>query len=138
MATSAGLSDYPLRPYLRYQWLKDKLAQTDQVLAFLATYKDSRYAGLLRSKWLDYLAEHERWSEFVQHHVEDENSSDDCQYQWAKYKTGKHQAAFTEAKRLWLLGEPADKDCALPLFRLAKFRPYYAGLSLATVPGGNQ
>lgn len=113
LATSAGLSDYPLRPYLRYQWLKDRLAQTEQILGFLATYKDTRFAGLLRSKWLDYLAENERWPEFVQHYIEDETSPDDCQYQWAKYKTGKHQAAFTEAKQLWLLGEPADKYCAL-------------------------
>ncbi len=66
---SAALVDYPLYPYLQYQWLKDNLSQTDQVLAFLSAYKDTRYAGLLRSKWLDYLAKNERWNDFIQNYI---------------------------------------------------------------------
>ncbi|MGZ8185338.1 MAG: transglycosylase SLT domain-containing protein, partial [Methylobacter sp.] len=53
---SAGLQDYPLYPYLQYQWLINYLPQTDKILAFLSVYKDTRYADLLRSKWLYYLA----------------------------------------------------------------------------------
>src|SRR5664279_3064038 len=58
---SATLIDYPLYPYLQYLWLKDNLQQSSQVLAFLTSYKETRYAGLLRFKWLDYLAKNERW-----------------------------------------------------------------------------
>jgi soluble lytic murein transglycosylase len=122
LAISAGLNDYPLYPYLRYQWLKDQLAQTDQVLAFLSTYKDTRYAGLLRSKWLDYLAEQERWQDFVGHYEVSEDSADDCQYQWAQYQTGKQQQALTEAKRLWLSGRAAEKLCQ-PLFSALQNSP---------------
>jgi soluble lytic murein transglycosylase len=113
LSVSDGLTDYLLYPYLRYQWLKEHLAQTEQVLGFLSTYKESRYAPPLRSKWLDYLAEQERWQDFVQHYVEDADSADDCQWQWAKYQTGKQQQALIEAKRLWLLGKSVDKSCQL-------------------------
>jgi soluble lytic murein transglycosylase len=115
LSVSDGLSDYLLYPYIRYQWLKDHLAQTDQMLGFLKTYKDTRYAPLLRSKWLNYLAEQERWQDFVQHYVEDENSADDCQWHWAKYQTGKQEQALIEAKRLWLQGKVVDKN-GQPLF----------------------
>jgi soluble lytic murein transglycosylase len=115
LAVSASLIEYPLYPYLRYQWLKDRLAQTDQVLAFLSAYKDTRYTPLLRSKWLDYLAEHERWYDFIRHYEEGGSSADDCQFHWAEYQTGRQQQALSEAKRLWVLGNAPTQDCQ-PLF----------------------
>ncbi len=69
MRTSAALLNYPLYPYLQYQWLKDNLHQADQILSFLAAYKDTRYAGLLRSKWLDYLAKNEQWNDFIRNYI---------------------------------------------------------------------
>jgi len=69
MRASAALSNYPLYPYLQYQWLKENLHQDDQILSFLAAYKSTRYAGLLRSKWLDYLAKNERWNDFIRYYI---------------------------------------------------------------------
>ena len=115
LALSASLADYPLYPYLRYLAVKERLPQTEAVLAFLETFKDTRYAPLLRGKWVDYLAEQRRWPEFVRHSVVDDSSADDCRYQWAHYQTGSQLAALTEAKRLWLSGLPAEKYCQ-PLF----------------------
>jgi soluble lytic murein transglycosylase len=66
---SVTLTDYPLYPYLRYLWLKDNLHLSDQVIAFLTTYKDSRYARLLRTKWLDHLARNERWHDFIRYYI---------------------------------------------------------------------
>lgn len=115
LALSESLTDYPLFPYLKYQWLKDHTDQTDQVLAFLSTYKDTRYASSLRSKLLDYLAENERWNDFVKHYEVTEDSADDCQFLWAQYQTGKQQQALGEAKRLWILGKSTETKCQ-PLF----------------------
>jgi soluble lytic murein transglycosylase len=115
LSVSASLVDYPLYPYLRYQWLKDQLANTDQILAFLSTYKDTRFAAPLRSKWLDYLAENERWNEFLKYYEVNENSIDNCRYHWAQYQTGKQQQALTEAKRLWISNTATSKACQ-PLF----------------------
>lgn len=108
---SAALVDYPLYPYLQYQWLKDNLQQSDQVLAFLSSYKDSRYAGLLRSKWLDYLAKNQRWNDFIRYYEATENTALECQYNLAVYKTGNQLQALNEAKRLWLSGDSLPQEC---------------------------
>jgi soluble lytic murein transglycosylase len=113
---SEGLADYPLYPYLRYLAVKEQLPKTDQILSFLTTYQDSRYASLLLSKWLGYLAEQERWAEFLQHYHVDDQSADDCRYHWARYQTGSQEPALIDAKRLWLAGKPSERECR-PLFK---------------------
>lgn len=119
MRISAALIDYPLYPYLQYQWLKDNLQQTEQVSVFLASYKDTRYAGLLRTKWLDYLAKNERWNDFIKQYMSNaasqseatETTSLQCQYNLAIYKTGNQQQALNEAKRLWVTGGSLPQEC---------------------------
>lgn len=108
---STTLVDYPLYPYLQYQWLKNKLANTEKIVNFLSTYQDSRYAELLRSKWLDYLASQQRWQEIVQFYQPTDDTSGQCQYYWAHYKTGQQQAALNEARRLWSSGDDLPKEC---------------------------
>ena len=108
---SAGLKDYPLYPYLQYLWLKDHLQQTDKLTAFLTTYQDSRYAGLLRSKWLHELARNERWLDFLQFYQATDNLALRCQFYWATYKTGKQLQALNEAKNIWLSGDSLPDEC---------------------------
>ena len=108
---SLSLRDYPLYPYLQYQWLKNHLSQTDTVQAFLATYKGSRYAGLLRRKWLAYLAEQQRWHEFMQYYQASNDTALECQFNWAKYKAGHDHVALNAAKRLWAVGYSLPKAC---------------------------
>lgn len=110
-AIGESLKDYPLYPYLQYQWLKNNLHQTSRILGFLTEYKDTRYAGLLRSQWLSYLARHESWHEFLQHYQPSGNSALECQFYWAKYQTGDVQLALNEAKRLWTVGNSLPKEC---------------------------
>ena len=108
---SSALVDYPLYPYLQYQWLKNNLPQTDKILAFLSTYKESRYADLLRSIWLDYLASNERWVEFLRYYQASDNNARECQFYWANYKVGNQQLALSEAKRLWAIVDTLPKEC---------------------------
>ena len=111
MPVNDNLSDYPLYPYLRYLWLKDNLPQSDKLQAFLATYKETRYAGLLRSKWLDYLAKAERWNDFILYYQATENTALQCQYNLALYKTGNQAQALAEAQNLWLTGDALPEEC---------------------------
>jgi len=108
---TAGLVDYPLYPYLQYQWLSNHLPETDKITAFLANYQGNRYALLLRAKWLDYLASQQRWNEFIQHYQASDNTALLCQFQWANYQTGNTTQALNEAKRLWLTGESLPTEC---------------------------
>ncbi|MDP3877256.1 MAG: transglycosylase SLT domain-containing protein [Methylobacter sp.] len=111
MRISAGLIDYPLYPYLQYQWLQDNLQQTEPVQAFLTAYKDTRYAGLLRSKWLGYLAENQRWHDFIRHYQASSNKAIECQHRLAVYNTGDTRLGINGAKRLWLTGDAMPKEC---------------------------
>jgi soluble lytic murein transglycosylase len=108
---STGLVDYPLYPYLQYQWLSNHLLDTDKILAFLASYSDSRYAPMLRNKWLAYLADQQRWREFIQNYQASDNTALECQFQWASYQTNNTAQALSEAKRLWATGESLPKEC---------------------------
>ncbi|MDO9423779.1 MAG: transglycosylase SLT domain-containing protein [Methylobacter sp.] len=108
---SASLIDYPLYPYLRYLWLKDNLHDTDKILDFLSSYQETRYAGSLTFKWLDYLAKNERWNEFLQHYKPTENSALECQYSLAIYNKGDKQQALNTAKRLWVSGDSLPQAC---------------------------
>ena len=108
---SSTLADYPLYPYLQYQWLKNNLAYTDKIPAFLSAYKDTRYADLLRVKWLEYLADSERWSEFIDYYQAGDNAALACQFYWANYKLGNQQLALDEAQRLWAIGDTQPKEC---------------------------
>ncbi|WP_020561446.1 transglycosylase SLT domain-containing protein [Methylosarcina fibrata] len=114
---SAGLTDYPLYPYLQYQWLKEHLAHTGKILDFLQTYRETRYADLLRSRWLVYLADHQRWQEFVQYFSADGDLALECRWHWANYNLGHRDQALAEARRLWSLGASQPPACE-PLFSL--------------------
>lgn len=108
---SATLVNYPLYSYLQYQWLRNNLAQTYKILTFLSSYKDTRYADLLRFKWLDYLANHDRWSEFILYYRASNNTALECRFYWAHYKTGNQLLALNAAKRLWATGDFQPKEC---------------------------
>jgi len=108
---SSTLADYPLYPYLQYQWLKNNLLQTDKIPAFLSAYKNTRYADLLRFKWLNYLANNERWSDFLRYYKKSDNTVLECQFYWANYKAGNQLLALNEAKRLWVTGDSLPNEC---------------------------
>jgi soluble lytic murein transglycosylase len=116
---SATLADYPLYPYLQYQWLINNLAQTDKILSFLSVYNDTRYADVLRSKWLAYLADNERWDELVRYYQADDDVALECRFYWANYKLGNQQLALNAAKRLWAVGDSQPKACDALLSALA-------------------
>lgn len=116
LTLSRTLTAYPLYPYLQYQWLKNNLPQTDAVRFFLLRYQNTRYAELLRQKWLGYLADNQRWPEFVQQYQPVADVALQCQYFWALHNTGAKQRALEGAKQLWLSGDTLPKACDALLF----------------------
>jgi len=111
LSLSANLVSYPLYPYLQYQWLKTNLSQTERIKGFLVTYKDTRYAEMLRSQWLDYLADNERWEEFIGFYQIADTLTQECQFHWANYKLGHQQQPLADAIRIWLTGESLPYEC---------------------------
>lgn len=112
------LTDYPLYPYLQYQWLKKNLNQSEDIIAFLQRFKDSRYADLLRGKWLATLAEQQRWSDIVTYYQASDAEEQQCLYNQALYQTGQKDAALAAAQSLWASGEELPAHCNYLLMAL--------------------
>ena len=118
------LKEYPLYPYLRYQWLKKHLSQEQQVKTFLQEHESSRYARILKRKWLYHLAKKNQWQTFLEFYTETSDTSLNCYYHRAQYKTGDKQAALDGAKELWAVGKSQPKACD-PLFAQLKKSSLY-------------
>ncbi len=109
------LTEYPLYPYLEYQWLKKNLHQESKVKEFLEQHPSSRYAGFLKRKWLFRLASKKRWQTFLEFYDNTGNTRLNCYYHMAQYQTGDKQTALLGAKKLWAVGYSQPKACD-PLF----------------------
>lgn len=113
------LEEYPLYPYLQYQWLKKHLGSESQVKHFLQEHESSRYANTLKRKWLYHLANKGQWQTFLQYYSTTSDKSLNCYYHRAQFKTGDKQAALEGAKKLWAAGYSQPKACD-PLFTQLK------------------
>jgi len=111
ISLSTHLVSYPLYPYLQFQWLKAHIAETERIKDFLVVYKDTRYAEMLRSLWLHYLADNARWEEFVQYYQVADSIAQECQFYWASYKLGHQQQPLADAMNLWLTGDALPNEC---------------------------
>ncbi len=112
-----ALAGYPLYPYLQYKWLIKHLDQSKKIKSFLRYYRDTRYAGLLRYKWLIHLAKHEKWVEFINFYQKTNNTKLQCHYFRAKYNTGAKVDALIGAKKLWVMGKSQPNECN-PIFKV--------------------
>ncbi len=113
------LKKYPLYPYLQYEWLKKHLGNNHQVEHFLNTQQLSRYAPILKRKWLYHLAKHKRWKIFLQHYTNMHERVLSCYYRRAQFALNKKQLALKAATKLWAVGYSQPKECD-PLFAKLK------------------
>lgn len=114
------LKDYPLYPYIQYQWLKKHLSEHAKIKAFLAQHKSSRYASRLKQKWLHHLAKHKQWTIFLQFYNNSKDTKLRCHYQQAQFETGNKHVALQGAKKLWAVGYSQPDACNTLFSRLKK------------------
>lgn len=113
------LKEYPLYPYLQYQWLRKNLKRERQVKHFLQEYESSRYARLLKRKWLYHLAKKKQWQTFLEYYTASSDTSLNCYYHRAQFNAGDKQQALNGAAKLWAVGKSQPKACD-PLFAQLK------------------
>lgn len=116
---SDQLKDYPLYPYLRYQWLIKHIDQEKQVKQFLEQHGSSRYSRILKQKWLHHLARKKQWPLFLEYYNASSNTKLNCYYHIAQLHTGDKKAALEGAKELWSVGHSQPSECD-PLFAQLK------------------
>jgi soluble lytic murein transglycosylase len=113
------LKDYPLYPYLQYQWLKDNLGKESQVKHYLRQHASSRYAPLLKRKWLHHLGKQKQWPLFIENFQATSDTILNCYFHTAQLETGDRQAGLDGAKKLWVVGKSQPDECD-PLFSQLK------------------
>lgn len=118
----AELRDYPLFPYLRYEYLRPRLKQAadGEVIEFIQHYADSPLGPRLQEAWLDLLARRGRWQVLLQHYPADTGNAElDCYRRWGLYQTGDKAGALDGLERIWLVdrSQPAACDRVFSLWR---------------------
>ena len=113
------LKDYPLYPYLQYTRISQKITLGSQnaVDYFINNFSDVPAVKTLRKRWLQLLYRQQRWQLFTSYYdPTTASTSQQCQYQYARYKLGQKEAALLEALSLWTVGKSQPKACD-PLFK---------------------
>jgi len=107
------LDDYPLLPYLEYEYLRTRLQRTPatRIEQFLQTYQDTPLAERLLSAWLDSLARQGKWQHYLKYFQSDGSTGRECQKRWAQYRTGHRTQAFEGLEKLWVVGHSQPRSC---------------------------
>lgn len=116
----AGLEEYPLYPYFRYNDLRRRLHRLPEpdVAQFLSAYDGSYLAERLRIQWLKRLARSNRWQLFLQYYRPQEDTALRCTHLTARIRTGALEGVLADSKELWLIGKSQPDECDLAFERL--------------------
>jgi soluble lytic murein transglycosylase len=116
---SASLVDYPLYPYLQYDYLRPRLASSknEELAEFIGQYNDSPVASDLRTAWLKLLAQRGHWQVFLDNYTPQQDATLQCQQLIARIKTGNSDGLLEDIKRMWLVGKSQPDQCD-PAFEL--------------------
>lgn len=116
-----SLENYPLYPYLRYEYIEQRLRSLPQaeIESFLQQHSDLPMTDRLRNRWLDLLASRGQWQDYIDHYKQPNDNRLRCLYLTARMKTGQMDEALLEDIRtLWRVGYSQHEACD-PVF--AKF-----------------
>lgn len=117
-ALSQQLANYPLQPYLEYQYINRRLSRLpySDVDAFFAQHADTYLGEKLNRKWVGKLAQKSRWKEVVRYYdPTNSNTELACYYLRARLATG-DTSAFADVAPLWNVDHSQPKACD-PLFK---------------------
>ncbi|ELR66136.1 Soluble lytic murein transglycosylase precursor [Photobacterium marinum] len=108
------LDDYPLVPYLDYREFARNLVQKkpSEVEAFIKEFDSLPFSETIRERYLQYLADAERWQNFV--FVQPMPPRDEvmrCHYYYAQSKLGNTELAWQGAESLWMTGKSISDAC---------------------------
>ncbi len=113
------LKDYPLYPYLRYNYILKRLWKIDdaEVIDFLKRYSDLPVANYLRSSWLKLLIKRGHWQTFLDNYIPQSNITMQCHQLQARIKTNNEVFFLEDTRSIWLTGKSLPPQCD-PAFAL--------------------
>ena len=108
------LDGYVLTPYLDYRDFSRLLflKTPKQVEDFINEYKSLPFSTTIKSRYLEYLADTERWQNFVEvQPMPPRGEVLKCHYYYAQSKLGNTEVAWQGAESLWLTGKSLSDAC---------------------------
>lgn len=117
---SATLGDYPLRAYLEYEDLRQRLAVApdEQMKAFIKRHRDGYLGEHLRTAWLRELARKARWSMFLDVYRPQDDIALQCQALSARLQQEPAQTVLPDVITRWQAGGGRGSACQQPFARL--------------------
>jgi soluble lytic murein transglycosylase len=112
-AAMARLTDYPLYPYLEYQYYRQRLQylSDSDARAFRDRWADSPIADRLYGEWLDDLAHRGAWEVYLRNYAPSADVARQCTYLRALDRSGEHTTAMAGISALWMVGTSQPKAC---------------------------
>jgi soluble lytic murein transglycosylase len=116
---SKSLLDYPLYPYLVYEYMRRRLGSlnTEEVRDYLNTYTDVPVTNDLRKFWLKLLAQGGRWEDYLLDYTPQSDTVLQCYQLRAKINTGAQENLLEDIRSVWLVGKSQPDECD-PAFTL--------------------
>jgi soluble lytic murein transglycosylase len=116
---SDTLKDYPLYPYLRYNFLQPRLSKTnnDEISEFLTQYSDFPLTNSLRTQWLKHLAKTAQWQTYYANYTAQTDPVLQCNHLISRMKTNNHTLLLEDTRSMWLSGSSLPPECD-PVFKL--------------------
>ena len=110
---SEDLKDYPLYPYLRYNYLRPRLQKIDdaEIKDFMLSYPDFIFIESLRTSWLSRLFKQKKWQTFLDNYTPQEDIKLRCQQLQARINTNNHTYLLEDTRTLWLTGKSLPSEC---------------------------
>ena len=116
------LRDYPLYPYLLYDYYSPRLwkVKEKEIEAFLHEYSDLPGIGRLRVNLLRHLAKKGDWAGFLRQYTKQKDEVLQCQHLLARIKVGQSAYLLEDTRTMWLHGKSLPKQCDPAFDRLYK------------------
>ena len=110
---AAGLEEYPLYPYLRFQSLKRRLSRvsSQQARSFLDDYQGSPLADRFLRSWLDELQRRRDWEQYLVFYRPGSSEKRQCHHLQALLNSGRTEQAFEGVADIWLTGHSLPDAC---------------------------
>ena len=113
------LKDYPLYPYLRYEYLRKHLwkLKDGEIVTFLNRYHDLPVTAGLRKSWLKLLVKRGHWQTFLDNYTPQSDIKMQCYQLQARIKTNNDTFLLEDIRTTWLAGKSLPPQCD-PAFAL--------------------
>lgn len=119
-----SLKNYPLYPYLRYEYLRKNLwkIKNNEMIEFFANYDDLPVANSLRNSWLKLLAKRKNWRTFINNYSPKNSATPliKCYYLQAKMNSAYDSSLLNDITNVWLSDKSLPKECDVAFTLLQK------------------